>query len=216
MNFNKKSNSYELDPERIFQAEEIKRYRKILKERMCTGLKKSNRNPVIDYFFWEFGLGTGLRVAEIANVKIADIWLEGTQPAIYVSCGKGSKSRIVYISRNLEKMIKRFLEVKNGVFKESIVPEAPLFSACKTGKSMSTRSLQNIFYRLEGILKFRKKLTTHSLRHTYATFLYSASEFNLRLVQKQLGHSSTKVTEMYAHVLGLHVTKALDRLYMGI
>ena len=52
----------------------------------------------------------------------------------------------------------------------------------------------------------------HHLRHTYASHLYKASKFNLRLVQKQLGDSSIKTTEVYADVFDEDIDKALERL----
>ena len=52
----------------------------------------------------------------------------------------------------------------------------------------------------------------HSLRHTYATSLYKASGYNLRLVQKQLGHSSPSITQVYADVMNSDVEEALKNL----
>ncbi|MCP4263674.1 MAG: tyrosine-type recombinase/integrase, partial [Planctomycetes bacterium] len=53
----------------------------------------------------------------------------------------------------------------------------------------------------------------HCLRHTYACQLYKASGYNLRLVQKQLGHSSIHTTEMYADVMEPDIQDALRELY---
>ena len=52
----------------------------------------------------------------------------------------------------------------------------------------------------------------HSLRHTYAVRLYKASSYNLRLVQKQLGHRSVSTTQVYADVLDVDVDQALENL----
>ncbi|MCX6008067.1 MAG: tyrosine-type recombinase/integrase [Chloroflexi bacterium] len=54
----------------------------------------------------------------------------------------------------------------------------------------------------------------HCLRHTYACFLLKASDWNLRLVQKQLGHARISTTQVYADVMMPDVKKALDRLYI--
>ena len=62
-------------------------------------------------------------------------------------------------------------------------------------------------------IKQAKGVGIHSLRHTYASFLLKASKFNLRLVQRQLGHESVKTTEIYAHVFDVDMEKALGRLY---
>ena len=61
--------------------------------------------------------------------------------------------------------------------------------------------------------RITKNIHPHSLRHTYATFLLRASG-NLRLVQKQLGHSSVIVTEVYADVMNPDLTRSLEKLYV--
>ncbi len=53
----------------------------------------------------------------------------------------------------------------------------------------------------------------HCLRHTYACQLYKAGDYNLRLVQKQLGHSRISKSEVYADVMKPDLQKALKRLY---
>jgi integrase/recombinase XerD len=52
----------------------------------------------------------------------------------------------------------------------------------------------------------------HSLRHTYATNLYKASGYNLRLVQKQLGHSSITTTSVYSDVINKDLDEALENM----
>ena len=76
---------------------------------------------------------------------------------------------------------------------------------------MSTRGLQKIFERnarRAGI----KGHSIHHLRHTYASHLYKASGYNLRLVQKQLRHSSVATTQVYADVLDADANQALENL----
>ena len=57
-----------------------------------------------------------------------------------------------------------------------------------------------------------KRFSIHSCRHTYASLLYRASDFNLRLVQKQLGHRSIQTTQIYADVLNEDAVIAVERL----
>lgn len=52
----------------------------------------------------------------------------------------------------------------------------------------------------------------HSLRHTYATLLYKASNYNLRLVQKQLGHASISTTTVYNDIMSEHTEAAVNNL----
>jgi site-specific recombinase XerD len=58
-----------------------------------------------------------------------------------------------------------------------------------------------------------KRVSIHALRHTYGTHLYKASGGNLRLVQKQLGHSRVTTTQVYADVLAEDAVAAVERLY---
>ena len=110
----------------------------------------------------------------------------------------------------MEEHLVEYLEWKrkNG---EKCDMGTPLILSTNTGGKMTTRGLQKVFERNAqkvGIVGH----SIHSLRHTYATFLLRASR-NLRLVQKQLGHSSIMITEVYADILDLDLEKALQKLY---
>jgi len=79
---------------------------------------------------------------------------------------------------------------------------------------ISRRTVQRVFERIAK----KAGITGHSfhhLRHTYASHLYRASNYNLRLVQKQLGHSSIKTTQVYADVFDEDLNQALAKLYKG-
>jgi len=79
---------------------------------------------------------------------------------------------------------------------------------------MTTRALQKIFKRCAEKACLRSSYSIHCLRHTYACFLLKAGNWNLRLVQKQLGHARISTTQVYADVMMPDVKKALDRLYL--
>lgn len=78
---------------------------------------------------------------------------------------------------------------------------------------MTTRAIQNVFKRCAAIARLKSTYSIHCLRHTYACFLLKASNWNLRLVQKQLGHARITTTQVYADVMMPDVKKALDKLY---
>jgi integrase len=91
--------------------------------------------------------------------------------------------------------------------------DLPAGQAGKNGKHISRRTIQRVFERVAR----RAGISGHSfhhLRHTYASHLYRASGYNLRLVQKQLGHSSIKTTQVYADVFDEDLTKAVEKLYI--
>ena len=77
---------------------------------------------------------------------------------------------------------------------------------------MTTRALQKMFTRCCR----RVGITEHSIhhaRHTYCSHLYKASKYNLRMVQRQAGHSNIRTTEVYAHVFDEDMERAVEKLY---
>jgi integrase/recombinase XerC len=78
---------------------------------------------------------------------------------------------------------------------------------------MTTRAIEKAFKRNASRAGLPSHYSIHCLRHTYASHLYKAGDYNLRLVQKQLGHSNSRTTEVYADVLNPDLSKSLERLY---
>jgi site-specific recombinase XerC len=98
--------------------------------------------------------------------------------------------------------------------RETIEPEEPLIVSSNTGGHLTTRAIQKVFKRCAEKACLNSSYSIHCLRHTYACFLLKASDWNLRLVQKQLGHARISTTQVYADVMMPDVKKALDRLYI--
>ena len=167
---------------------------------------------VRDYFIVHLGLATGLRVMEIAALNCGDIFLREGVPSVLVRSGKGKKRRLVFFGEEFRKHCERYLGWKQHVG-EAVGPEEPLLRSSATGAHMSTRAIQKAFKRCARKAALASHYSIHCLRHTYACFLYKASGWNLRLVQKQLGHSRISTTEVYADVMAPDIRKALDRLY---
>ena len=138
--------------------------------------------PVRDALIIELALGTGLRVSEMSNLKVEDLYLKRGQGSIHVKNGKGGKNRVVDIGSNLKKQILEFLDYRNM--------NSPYLFPSERGEKMTRSGIQQIFKKWAKKAKIPSHYSIHSLRHTYATNLYKASGYNLRLVQKQLGHSS--------------------------
>ena len=77
---------------------------------------------------------------------------------------------------------------------------------------MTRTGIQQVFKKWAKKAGIPAHYSIHPLRHTYATNLYKASGYNLRLVQRQLGHSSPTVTQVYADVMDTDVEEALRNL----
>lgn len=77
---------------------------------------------------------------------------------------------------------------------------------------MTPSGIQQVFKKWAIKAGLPSRYSVHSLRHTHATRLYKASGYNLRLVQKQLGHSSVATTQVYADVIDEDAVQALANL----
>ena len=194
---------WQLDETKFLTPEEVKRLRRVAKE----------ETTATEAFLLELGLATGLRVSEMANLRVGDFATENGRNSVFVRNGKCGKSRIVRLPEYFKRTLKEYLRQKRKSG-EPTDSEAPLFYSRRTGGSLSVRALQKAFKRL--LMKAGldvKKFSIHCLRHTYAVELFRASGWNLRLVQQQLGHSSVLVTEVYANLFSPVITTALSNLW---
>src|SRR5690554_407787 len=138
----------------------------------------------------------GLRISECINLKIKDIGSNRMQ--IWIRQSKGKKDRYTILSEKTLLILRTYyLQYK---------PTNYLFEG-QTGSSYSSRSIQNIFKTAVLKAKIQKKVTVHTLRHSFATHLLENGT-NLRYIQSLLGHSSSKTTEIYTHI----TTKGMEQL----
>lgn len=135
---------------------------------------------------------TGLRVSEIANLKLKDINLKKSEIKIL---GKGNKERIVIFNNKSKEKIIRYL--KNDKRYISIKTEA-LFQN-KFKEALSTRSIQRILKKYLNFSGINSKYSTHTLRHTFATHLLEGGA-DIKVIQQLMGHSSPETTKIYTHV----------------
>ncbi len=148
----------------------------------------------------------GLRLSEVVNLKIADI--DSERKLIYIRKGKGKKDRTTILSEDLLDLLRKYFKLYK--------PEIWLFESTSE-RQYSTKSVQKIFYRTLEKTKIDKKVSVHSLRHSFATHLLEQGE-DLRYIQKLLGHRSSNTTEIYTHITkqGMGMIKSpLDALDIG-
>ncbi|MHC4105089.1 MAG: tyrosine-type recombinase/integrase, partial [Planctomycetota bacterium] len=136
---------------------------------------------------------TGLRAAEISNMKLKDLPGYHGKQGIDVRQGKGGKDRTVGISRYLANRLTDYTNCS-------------VYSKIK-GIGLETGIW---LYRKSG--KVKSRLSPHKFRHTYATFLLDVSD-NEFLVQSQLGHEQPDTTQIYARTLSAKLRKAMDGLH---
>ena len=138
----------------------------------------------------------GLRIGEAINLKIKDI--DSQRMQIRVEQGKGKKDRYTLLgNKTLEILRKYVAEYK---------PKEWLFEGAK-GEQYSTRSIGHILKDAVEKTNIKKRITVHTLRHSFATHLLEAGT-DLRYIQNLLGHANSKTTEIYTHI----TTKGFDQI----
>jgi site-specific recombinase XerD len=202
---------WSLDPEKYLTEAEVCKLVTFVKNRAKLACEKKKKVAVRDYFIIHLALSTGLRVMEIAALKCGDIFLDGPLSSLLVRNGKGGKRRMVYFNGAFKKHCAEYLKWKQQM-KEPINPDKPVLLSSNTNTHMTRRAIQKAFKRCIEKADLPSFRSIHCLRHTYACFLLKASNWNLRLVQKQLGHSKITTTEVYADVMPRDMKKAVDRL----
>ncbi|WP_430811206.1 MULTISPECIES: site-specific tyrosine recombinase/integron integrase [unclassified Carboxylicivirga] len=130
----------------------------------------------------------GLRCDELIKLKVIDIKFDNN--IITVKNGKGDKSRIVPLAAKLKDMLLRYIRKER--------PLLYLFEG-QHGGTYSASSIQKILKRTAVKAGIDKRVTPHMLRHSFATHLHDKG-VDIRNIQRLLGHSSTKTTEIYTHI----------------
>jgi len=166
--------------------------------------------PVRDWAILHVALDAGLRVSEICALELRDTVLDRAHASLIVRDGKGHRKRGVRIGTALRDHIEAFVEWKPSVG-ESTSSHAPLFVSARGGP-LTRSAIYRIFRKNADAVRIPARFSIHSCRHTYASLLYRASSFNLRLVQKQLGHRSIQTTQIYADVLSEDAAVAVENL----
>jgi len=200
-----------IDPSKFLSQKEAKRLLETAKAEAAQGLLYHRPTPVRDYFLIHLALATGLRVMEIARLNCGDIYINKDSSWLIVRKGKCGKRRLVRFNRDFKEHYQEYLKWKQAR-QEPYGTADPLLQSIRTGGHMTTRALEKAFKRVAHRACLPGHYSIHSLRHTHACQLYKASGYNLRLVQKQLGHSKARTTEVYADVLNTDMKKSLEKL----
>ena len=192
-------NGYTITRDKFMSVRETKTLIRICRKNAACDLKENRITWISRYMLIDLALHTGLRVSEIAALKMRDLHLNDSENYIVVQCGKRGKKRDVYIDSEIMKHLQKYIKIKQCLWKESVESEAPLFSG-RGGNHYTTTALEISFKKAIEKAGLPKTYSIHSSRHTYATFLLAKSK-NIRFVQKQLGHASMSMTCLYADVL---------------
>jgi integrase/recombinase XerD len=163
-------------------------------EAMLEAPKADNPLAWRDRALLELGYGAGLRVSELCGLTIPNLVLgEGLVRVM----GKGSKERLVPIGRGVVGAVSVYLhqirpDLDRGRSKDRVLLNS-------RGEPLSRVGAWGVVKRCARLAGIRKRVTTHTLRHTFATHLLEGGA-DLRAVQEMLGHADLSTTQIYTHV----------------
>jgi integrase/recombinase XerC len=145
---------------------------------------------VVELFY-----ATGLRLSELQSLDVSALDLVSDRVRVL---GKGRKERIVPVGRSATRAVRAYYEHREGIVAASARPDRRAVFLSQTGRRLSVRQIQNIVGQfLKGVAD-DAGLSTHSLRHTFATHLLDAGA-DLMAVKELLGHASLSTTQIYTH-----------------
>lgn len=169
-------------------------------DRMIATIDDSSPKGVRDKAILEVLYSCGLRVSELCNLRLGDLFFgEGYIRII----GKGDKQRLVPISGVACERIQRYKEVRTKK-----TTEDTLFLNNR-GTKLTRVMIFNIIKQAAFLAGIDKSISPHTLRHSFATHLLEGGA-NIRQVQEMLGHESILTTEVYTHLDTTNLRQTID------
>ena len=141
---------------------------------------------------------TGIRVAECCGLDRADV---DTRERTVRVVGKGNRERVVPVGDVALEAIGAYLAARGGA-------DGPLFTNARGGR-LTARSARRIVARQASRTGLTRRVTPHTLRHTFATHMLGEGA-DLRLIQELLGHRRLSTTQRYTHVTPEQLMKVYD------
>ncbi|MCX6823864.1 MAG: tyrosine-type recombinase/integrase [candidate division SR1 bacterium] len=157
-----------------------------------------------DFAILQFLYGTGLRVTELITLQKKDIKLDSNQFSVV---GKGSKLRSVFATKHAISALKKYTELRKDTSPYLFIS----LSRNGFGTHLSRNSIEEIVRKYAALVGISKKVSPHTLRHSFATALIKKGA-DIRAVQTLLGHASITTTQIYTHVDDKHLQKVHNLL----
>lgn len=162
-----------------------------------------SKRPLRDRTILETLYATGVRCSELTHIKINDINFD--HKTILIT-GKGNKQRIVLFGNKAKELLLNYIQQERAADLKHA--DFEYLFVTTHGTRVMDRMVQQMMHDLSKQFPFKKIITPHKLRHSFATHLLNAG-MNLRALQELLGHASLSTTERYTHV----TSKDLKELY---
>ena len=164
---------------------------------------ESHRNRAIIEMLY----GSGLRVSELVNLRLSDMYLSEGYLRI---TGKGNKQRLVPISPVAAEWFGYWMQDRNAL---DIKPEAiDIAFLNRYGRQLTRAMIFTIIKTLAREAEIQKTISPHTLRHSFATDLLMNGA-DLRSVQSMLGHADISTTQIYTHVTDAHLKEIHEKFH---
>ncbi len=145
--------------------------------------------------------GAGLRISEIANLKINNI--DSEQMCIQIEQGKGHKDRYALLSPKLLSELRRYWKVYH--------PQTWLFPSANGAGPVKPLTIHRVWKKVKEKSGLKKNLGLHSLRHAFATHMLEDG-IDLYTIKQLLGHASIRTTVRYLHLTKQQMAKTISPL----
>ncbi len=163
-------------------------------------LSLAGANPR-DYAILQVFLQTGVRVSELCNLRIADVDL--VSRSLLVTAGKGMVARTIELEKKATQAIKSYLAIRPTVSHDFLFVN-------RYGEPISDRGIEKLITRYVKEAGLRKKVSCHTLRHTFATHKAQQGISAYRL-KEWLGHQSLETTQIYVHLGEQNAQKEMEQ-----
>ena len=176
----------------------------VLISKIDLSIEQGERNLAIIELLY----GCGIRVSELVDLKISDLFFE--ENFIKVT-GKGNKQRLIPIGNITKKNINNYLHNSRNKIKVINTFKDHVFLN-RRGKNLTRAMIFTIIKKLAKKANFNKSISPHTFRHSFATHLLENGA-DLRTIQQFLGHESITTTEIYMHLDNKYLSEALNKFH---
>ncbi|KAF0139651.1 MAG: tyrosine recombinase XerD [Stygiobacter sp.] len=164
-------------------------------EKILNAPSTEDKSGLRDKAILEMFYSSGLRVSELINLKINDLYFDEEVVRVF---GKGSKERIVPMGSSAIKWVKEYLIKARPLFEKKDKSQGYIFLNNR-GTKISRTSIWKLVDHYGKEAGLQKEIHPHLFRHSFATHLLEGGA-DLRAVQEMLGHSDISTTQIYTHV----------------
>ncbi len=176
----------------FLDASDLQRLLETPEKMDIAAILKARDRAILELFF-----STGMRVSELASLKREHLNLKRDE---FTVRGKGDKTRIVFLSNQAKFAIKNYLDLREDDDSPYLfIRHDRAASESKEHGPLTPRSIERMVHQYSIAAGIPKKVTPHTLRHSFATDLLMNGA-DLRSVQSMLGHQSITTTQIYTHI----------------